>query len=698
MNSLYNQQLGKLIDLDFKKMVTKKNKKIVSTSIFLPELPSVNIKTNIYILGMIKTVENFSKNMGKDWILRVYYDSMFDKGITLKELEKVASEDMKKSELATTSKSYALVAAAKHDIKKSVILEKTVKASKSYANATKRKPKRVLSHQSSPYEYEYNKVTATNKSDKKETIVKNKVFLKKILKMVHLYFQHILDSNEDRYKNIELISYDCQKASNYPGLIGHPATFGSIIRFLPLYDENVSMFFCINSRYPINNLQKFIIEKWEKNNEQKMLIYNYDNHAVGKRVDEELNKKAYKIKKTTKKINDNYKKDELIFIDFVDSMYKFKSKLFKSKKTKTFQNLETNYNDMLIGITYSGIDGQSRYPKYFESIAAGFFGYKKECLHHNERCVLFSKLLSYFIESKNEFIYGIDEVLLKIVIAFEIGTGTEHLNNIHFLKDILELHSNYIKILYRNETPCNKLSKLENKKDTFLETKQKDKIVLNEFIMNAIYEDKDDPDKIWRRTEKIKHFIELNDLLDIGILNSRSLYAKYDTKKDTFQSLKLNEDVYKSVCYNKKYDNINLTLFLLFFDIDEQKKLFMIDSSKKDNLNYLLNIEATYNKKTIIMNEFFSILDLNKIAQKDIIKALKAIILYYNYNHKLDILELKHPRQMGKGYYRNMVEYNSTAESESESNYLLKKSKKKKKYRFINNLIQTKKSLRPMKI
>ena len=83
MNSIFEQQLGKLIKLNNVKIIEKPNKKIVCTSIFLPEYPSINMKTSVYILGLIKTIETFSKNIGKDWILRVYYDSMFDTGIKL---------------------------------------------------------------------------------------------------------------------------------------------------------------------------------------------------------------------------------------------------------------------------------------------------------------------------------------------------------------------------------------------------------------------------------------------------------------------------------------------------------------------------------------------------------------------------------------------------------------------------------------
>ena len=75
--------LSEYISLKNVKIVPGSNKKIVSTSIFLPENPSVNFKTPMYFVEMIKLVENFTEMMGDEYILRIYYDSIFDLGINL---------------------------------------------------------------------------------------------------------------------------------------------------------------------------------------------------------------------------------------------------------------------------------------------------------------------------------------------------------------------------------------------------------------------------------------------------------------------------------------------------------------------------------------------------------------------------------------------------------------------------------------
>ena len=125
MNSIFKQQLDQFIKLKNVKIIDKTNKKIVCSSLFLPEIPSINMKTSVYILGLIKTIETFSKNMGKDWILRIYYDSMFDNGIKLKKLDK-KTEQLIKTRTVIPETSYALVASAQHNIKKGLQLKKSI--------------------------------------------------------------------------------------------------------------------------------------------------------------------------------------------------------------------------------------------------------------------------------------------------------------------------------------------------------------------------------------------------------------------------------------------------------------------------------------------------------------------------------------------------------------------------------------------
>ena len=60
MDYIFREQLSDLIDLKEIKMVDTCNKKVISTSIFIPEDPSVSCKTFGYFTDLIKSVETFS--------------------------------------------------------------------------------------------------------------------------------------------------------------------------------------------------------------------------------------------------------------------------------------------------------------------------------------------------------------------------------------------------------------------------------------------------------------------------------------------------------------------------------------------------------------------------------------------------------------------------------------------------------------
>ena len=205
-----------------------------------------------------------------------------------------------------------------------------------------------------------------------------------------------------------------------------------------------------------------------------------------------MNRKAAFIK-NKKSRNEDYSKDDLLFIEFVDAMYQFKHKLFSTNEPMSFEKLKLTL-DILIGITYSG-NFTSRSTYYSRSVAAGFFGYKKTCPHHNTRMILFSKLLNYFIKSKNSFQYGIDEVLLKIILSFETGTcdlrsgrlEKKYLRGSVFFMNKKKIDDNYIKLIFSQSTKCNKIEYLFNN-NSFLEDNVGNKIVINEFVNNA-YED-----------------------------------------------------------------------------------------------------------------------------------------------------------------------------------------------------------------
>ena len=138
MNELFNSELGKLIDLKNTKIISKKNKKIISTCVFLPEKPSISIKTPTYITGFIKLVETFKKEMGSSWILRIYYDSMFDQGLKKKKIENFVKKEIQDAKF--------------EDLEIGEEERKTKKRSN-------------LDISSNSYEYQYNSIKPTKKSE-----------------------------------------------------------------------------------------------------------------------------------------------------------------------------------------------------------------------------------------------------------------------------------------------------------------------------------------------------------------------------------------------------------------------------------------------------------------------------------------------------------------------------------------------------
>lgn len=629
MNEIFKELLESHIELDFKKIIKEKNKKVISTSIFLPENPSISIKTPVYILGLIKLVENFHKFMDDKWILRIYYDSMFDKGIKLKKLDKIVEEEQ-------------------HD-------------------------KQEQNNSGSLYEYEYNtmKQNPQNKIDLKEikrNIMRNKIYLKKLLKLMYLYLEHIKTSKDKKYSRIELVSYDCQNASNYPNIIGHPATFGSIMRFMTLYDEDVDIFFCINSRYPITPLQKLIIDNWDKDPTKKMygLIYEA-NHFMPSVTINSFHIPAH-LAKSRMNSGKQTMEDELLK-SIINSIYDLKDNMFKVAEKTLFENKkqvsERHSAKLLNGVTYSGFD------KYYKfelgmSIGAGFFGYKKNCPLHINRISIYAALLNYYIITKNNFKFGIDELLLKTALAFEIGTCNmnQKKNTITYLSNEIKLPTRYIFSDYLDSQYYN-ISNLKtneswlslgNGKSLIL----KPNIITNHFIDNSLL-----------RPE----------MIDIGILESRSLYdvlnGTNNDGKPKYMSLKQSDKIVK--CVNQYKGSLEINFSILFNSFEEEKKLFLVDSSRRDTLHIILNSKIDpFKKNSNDYTSLYTVIDLNSFAQKDINNLLKTILKYYNQDFNYhDIKFIEKPREYNNSNESSNSSSNTKKSLKSSNKLGGKKSKKR---------------------
>ena len=643
--------LSDLVKLKNVKLVPGDNKKIISTSIFLPENPSVNFKTPMYFVEMIKLVENFSEMMGDKYILRIYYDSIFDLGIKEKPLDFIVKSD--------------------------------------------------ISQSNNLYNYQYNNISHddTIQPNIKENIKYNKSFLKKIIKMVFNYFNRVKRTSDARYKNIELISYDCPDASNNPNLLGHPSTFGSIIRFFPIYDSSVESFFCINSRYPITPLMKHIIETWMNNPEKDLFAFSYQAGFMNYIIKAELYSKIKKRNMYSRYHNqdNNLKKKvtnkiDQLFVDTINSIYHLKNRIFNPAKPKTFET-SVDYS----GITYDASIYYRRrnnpkekiYYKFDEpvSIAAGLFGLKKSCPYYNERGVIMTKYLQYLILSKNTFSFGIDELILKIILAFEVGSGGNHQETTSYFK--YKKRTPYITLYKWDEETINymDITNLVNKSSTFLSTQPRT------ILINKKKSRKNKPFRTstkqqrkhitYQKTKKIKKMNVILEQIDgvtknnflgekvifnedikaLKFLDSRSLFQKVNGKH-----LDKNDILVKKV-YDSKYD-----FWAIFNSFSEEKKLIMVNNLTDKNIVNLFLINYK-------MMDYYTVVDISKYHISEINKLLDFLITYYrkeeNNNHNL--LKILQPSAELK---------NSQTNSNSNSNSSENTDKSEKGSKIIGDLKQ----------
>ena len=184
--------------IDENKTIKPKFKRIFSSNVFIPMNNNINSKSYNYLKGFIKLVETFKKKTHNEWGLYVYYDDMLN---NLKYIDK-------------------------------------------------------------------NYINNNNTNNEVNTNIKrnfqiNKKELNKLLKFYYLYIQHI-KNNPKKYHFIKLYSYKDTRFDkiNKHNYIGHPDTYGSMIRFLPLYNTKIKTVFCCNISHAITDKLMILINKW----------------------------------------------------------------------------------------------------------------------------------------------------------------------------------------------------------------------------------------------------------------------------------------------------------------------------------------------------------------------------------------------------------------------------------------------------
>jgi hypothetical protein len=581
-----------LISVKAIKEVPGRGKKLITTCIFMPENPSVSMKTSAYITGLIKNIETFRNSINKEWILRVYFDDMYISSISKKTIETAVKKSMSSSV-------------------------------------------------ESPNKYAYNDVSSVESVDEHETIhvklniKENKNYLKKSLKLLNLYLNRVRESDE--YDNIELFSFKCPEASLRGGTLGHSETFGSIMRFLPLYDDNVDVFFCINSRYTITPMLRKLIEEWDAS-KKSLFTFEYHTGFIQDCIYNNFDRHINKVKKRTDTPNDT------LFTDVVNGLFTLKSMLFKDSSFRTIETIGKDSRNSrfyrmkrLDGLVYQHYISESHY-----SIAAGIFGIKRNCPFFAERVALFSKLLRYYIKTKNEFPFGIDEVLLKLVIAFEIGTHApvtfKGKTTIHYNKG--KLGVNYIThIVSAERHQCSHLSSIFDQSVSFVSNSTSKKPL----SINISY-----------------NFDLLDEtLFQLNVHDSRSL----------FSGIKPSDSIDYKICYTKKY-GLYINITNLFTSFNEYKKLYLIDSKYDNPLNDFLG--SSYDK-------YYTVFELQEYPQNKIHLLLDELIHYYRKNVQHYHLVMEEDTRARRKSRFAKAEFSSSSSSSSSSlNSPVRKLTKKK--------------------
>ena len=315
----------------FEGSLVDKIKNVFATNVFIPEdINLINIKTYNYFTGFIKLIETFENRTEPDWILIIYIDKMFDDKRTYNNINTTLNN------------------------------------------------KNTF----------YNKII---KKNFKEDNLNNNIFKTKLNELLLLYKTYILyiKENSDNYKRIKIISYECTFLNNYKYL-GHTSTFGSIIRFLPIFEDNVyEHIVCINVSHAISVFFFCEIKKWIL--QESTLIMTIGCSTYG----------------------DVYG----------NTLY------------------DILYEQKIINKPLKYIQSDKLYGKY--RLAAGLFGIKKHKVKiydkekYNNRCILFTKTMYLLIDAFKEYIngdrdiytinpfsYGIDEFIITDVL-FDILSNSE---------------------------------------------------------------------------------------------------------------------------------------------------------------------------------------------------------------------------------------------------------------------------------
>jgi hypothetical protein len=255
--------------------------------------------------------------------------------------------------------------------------------------------------------------------------------LKKYFTLIKNYLNRIKNDKTETYRNIILYSYNFSEFTRkQKGYLGHPSTFGSILRYMPFFIKQFNYVFTINASHALTTGMVELVNDWINSGKTFTSFTNTDNF--------------------------NYKHDYQF-----DEYDKIIKKIGRNLGFKNFYQRELSNN------SYVSEDEDNDPP--FLRPFAGIFGYCKSSINNFSEnpsdyrisCQLFNKLVDIVIKNYNNkdkyqdsnrrgrkidnwnlCIYGIDEYILSIIslVPYTIklsnhGRITLDNKNIHTWKD-----------------------------------------------------------------------------------------------------------------------------------------------------------------------------------------------------------------------------------------------------------------------
>lgn len=254
----------------------------------------------------------------------------------------------------------------------------------------------------------------------------------KYFKLIKNYLNRIKNDKSEIYSNIILYSYNFSEfTKKQKGYLGHPSTFGSILRYMPFFIKQFDYVFTINASHALTTGMVELVNDWIDSGKTFTSFTNTDNFSY---------KNDYQFDEYDKIIN-------------------------KFGRNLGFKNF---YQEELSKNSYVSEDEDNDPP--FLRPFAGIFGYCKSSINNFSEnpsdyrisCQLFNKLVDIVIKNYNNkdkyqyirkgreidnwnlCIYGIDEYILAILslLSYNIKIYTDATSsiildnkNVHTWKD-----------------------------------------------------------------------------------------------------------------------------------------------------------------------------------------------------------------------------------------------------------------------